>query len=455
VAPSSIPRIDSVGINPRVLMFSLAVTLAAGVLFGLAPALHARTRDMADHLKEGARGFFGGGRNRLRSGLVIAEIALAFVVSVAAGLLTTSFLRLTNVDPGFRGEDVLTARVALPNGSYPEWRQATALFDGLIQRLEELPGVESAAAGYEHPLSGGWETSFVLPGVLEAPEGERPEARILPVTHGYFRTVGMKLLHGRDFLPGDDENAPGVVIINESFARRFFPGDDAVGHRLVRDRWWDELPGDWEIIGVVADVKMDGLASGTPWAMYYPQKQVPFQQMYVFLRSSIEPTALANSLRNVVWEMDADLPVEDVRVLGDRHHAALAQERFQVTLLNLFGVIALVLAVVGIYGVLSSVVAERRAEIGVRMALGASRHDVLRAVVGQGMRLTLVGLVLGLGGALATTRLLAGLLFQVSPTHPPTLGGIAVFFSLVAVLACVIPAVRAARVDPMVALRAE
>lgn len=455
MAPSGIPRIDSVGINPRVLMFSLAVTLAAGVLFGLAPALHARTRDMADNLKEGARGFFGGGRNRLRSGLVIAEIALAFVVCVAAGLLTTSFLRLTNVDPGFRGEDVLTARVALPRGSYPEWRQATALFDRLIQRLEELPGVESAAAGYEHPLSGGWETSFVLPGVLEAPEGERPEARVLPVTPGYFRTVGMKLLHGRDFLPGDDENAPGVVIVNESFARRFFPGDDAVGHRLVRDRWWDELPGDWEIIGVAADVKMDGLASGTPWAMYYPQKQVPFQQMYVFVRSSIEPTALANSVRNIVWEMDSDLPVEDVRVLGDRRHAALAKERFQVTLLNLFGVIALVLAVVGIYGVLSSVVAERRAEIGVRMALGASRQDVLRAVVGQGMRLTLVGLVLGLGGALATTRLLAGLLFQVSPTHLPTLGGVMVFFSLVAVLACVIPAVRAARVDPMVALRAE
>ncbi len=456
LAPSTIPRIEEVGLNLRVLVFSIAITMLTGLLFGLFPAVQARRHDIQHALKQGGRGPLGGtSRNRARQVLVVAEIALAFVVVVGAGLLTNSFLRLQRVDPGFRGDDVLAARISLPQGTYPEWKEATRFFDELIDHLERIPGVESAAAGYEHPLSGGWETSFILPGVFEAPEGQRPEARILPITPHYFETVGVRLLTGRAFDEHDDETAPGVVIINESFSRQFFPEGDAVGHTLARSRWWPELPGDYEIIGVVADVKMDGLASGTPWAMYYPQKQVPFQEMYVFLRGSIDPMSLANPLRSVVGEMDRTLPIEGITTLGQIRHGALGQERFQVTLLNLFAVIALTLSLIGIYGVLAAGVVQRRGEIGIRMALGANRRDVLRSFVGQGARLTLVGLALGLAAALLATRLMSGLLFEISPTDPPTLGTVTLLFAAVALLACLIPAARATRVDPLVVLRSD
>lgn len=459
MGPADIPRLDGVGIDARVAAFAVTVTMITVVLFGLVPALQCSKADLQSSLKEGGRtSAQAGGRPRLRQLLVVSEMALAVMLVAGAGLFVNSFLRLQRVDAGFTRDNVLIVPLALPASSYSfeEWPRVVAFYDALIDRVEALPGVESAALGYRHPLDGGWETSFQIRGLLELPEGERPEARIRPISPGYFQAVGIPLLEGRRFTDRDGmADAPGVVIINESFARTFFQDEDPIGQRLLKGGWWPDRPNEWEIVGVVGDVKMDGLDRTTPWAMYFPYGRWPFNDVNLVVRSSGEPMALSGAIRQQVWSLDGDVPVETFETLAQIRTRSVAPQRFQTLLLGLFAALALGLAAVGIYGVLSYAVAQRTAEIGVRMSLGARTGDILSIVVGQGMRLSLLGLALGMVGALATTRLIEGLLFGVSATDPITFAAVGSLLFLTGLGASAVPALRASRVDPVLALRAE
>lgn len=455
---AEIPRIDEVAVNGRVLGLIAALSLLTGLLFGLAPALQASALDLQGSLKEGGRSSASRGRRpRLRQALVVTEMALAVILLSGAGLLINSFLRLRDVDPGFDARDVLVVPVSLPLARYPmeEPEKVSGFYDRLIERLSARPDVESVSAAYQHPLAGGWETSFNLPGVFERPRGERPEARLRPVEVGYFETVGIPVLRGRRFTPNDDAGAPGVVIINDALARAFFPDRDPIGHRLERSPWWPFQSGEWEIVGVVGDVKMDGLTASTPWAMYFAHDQMPFNDMQILIRTAGEPARLAGAVREEIWSLDPLLPVENVRSLDEIRSGLVAEQRFQSWLLGGFAALALALAAVGIYGVLSYTVNERIPEIGVRISLGAGARDVLKMVLKQGFALALLGLVLGLAGALGLTRLLESLLYEVDAADPTTLTLVSGVLVVVAAVACLVPALRATRVDPMVALRAE
>ncbi len=450
------PRLSEVSLDGTVLAFALAVAVLTGVVFGLVPALTSSKLAVHTALKEGGRTSSQGGRRPLlRQTLVVVEMALAVVLVVGAGLLINSFVRLLRVDPGYRAQNVLVVPLSLPTSRYEEHTAALSFFEQLREQLAALPGVDRVATGYQHPLSGGWETSFEIKGLLEVPPGERPEARIRPVDPRYFRTVGIPLVQGRHFTDQDREGTPNVVIINESFARQFFTEVDPIGQRLLKSPWWDFQTGEWEIVGVVGDVKMDGLESGTPWAWYFPHQQMPFNDMYVFASTAGDPLALAPSVRNAVWSLDPNLPVENIQTLDGIRSASVAAQRFQMALLGIFAALAIILAAVGVYGVLSYAVAQRTREIGVRLSLGARTSDVLRLVIKQGMGLSLIGLALGIGGALALTRLTGSLLFGVSPTDPATFVAVASTLTLVALAACAVPALRASRVDPVTALRAE
>ncbi|MGH7539561.1 MAG: ABC transporter permease, partial [Gemmatimonadota bacterium] len=324
MAPPGIPRLADVTLDARVLAFATALTLLTGLAFALIPAIQAVRVDIQERLKEGGRSAATAGARRLPHAMVVLEVALAVVAVVAAGLLLNSFVRLQRVDAGFTERDALVVPVALPQGEYwdpsdPEedGRRAVAFFEEAERRVGTIPGVRSVAAAYMHPLSGGWESSFWIPGVLEAPQGQRPEARIRPVTPGYFRTVGMRLLRGRDFTERDGLGTPGVVIVNESFARTFFPGGDPLGHRVARSAWWAGQAEEFEIVGVVADVRMDGLDEAVPTALYFPHAQFPFAEMNLVVAGSVDPRTFLGSIRERIWSIDSDLPVENARTLDE------------------------------------------------------------------------------------------------------------------------------------------
>ncbi len=460
VAPSGIPRLESVGLSVSVLLFAGALTVGTGLLFGLLPSLQAARRSLHDNLKEGGRAAVGRKGIGLSQSVVVGEVALAMVAIVSAGLLVNSFMRLQNVDPGFSEADVLIVPISLPAGKYfgpddPAATVAMAFYEEAERQIEAIPGVTSVASAYMHPLTGGWESSFSIRGVFDPPEGQRPEARLRPITPGYFSTVGMPLLMGRDIAETDRADAPGGVVLNESFARRFFPDGDPLGATVVRGQWWDDLPFEYEIIGVVADVKMDGLAADVPLAMYFSHPQFPFTDMNLVVATEVEPRVLLSAVQSVIWGLDPQLPIENVRTLRELRSSGVASERFRTALVALFAVIALVLSAIGIYGVLSYSVVRRTRELGLRVSLGAQTRDVLGLVVRQGMFLTVIGLVVGVVASLLATGLLGSLLFEVSPTDPLTFVAVAAVLAAVAFAACLLPALRATRVDPMIALRAE
>jgi putative ABC transport system permease protein len=454
ISPGNLPRLDTISLDSRVLLFTLLISLITGLVFGLAPALAASRPDLNETLKEGGRSSSGAHHHRFRRLLVVAEIALSLVLLIGAGLMIRSFARLMSVDAGINAQNVLTLDILLPRAKYDSPRQA-AFFEQIIERMKALPGVESAGAVYPLPLSGGEEGSgFQIEGQPPPAPGQSRSSGPRWVSSDYFHTLGVTLLKGRAFTSQDGSAAPRVMVINEAMARSFFPDTDPLGKRIAFNST-DGAPNWREIVGVVKDVRHRALDADPRPEMYFPFTQFPLAFMTVVLRTSDDPRALIAAARSQVLALDKDQPISNIHTMEELVANSTAQRRFNMLLLSIFAVLALVLAAVGIYGVMSYAVTERTHEIGVRLALGAPRREVLKLIVGQGMLLTGIGVALGLAGAFALTRLMTTLLFEVSATDTVTFVGITMLLAFVAFSACYVPARRATKVDPMVALRYE
>jgi putative ABC transport system permease protein len=451
LSPEVLPRISVVELDSGVLVFTLAVSVLTGLIFGLLPALQVSKPDIQGTLKEGGRSSGGRERSRLRASLVVAELGLALVLLIGAVLLARSFAVLQNVDPGFVPDKVLTLRLWLPESKYPDDTKVAGLYREVLDRVRSLPGVQSASAVLGVPLSGSSANfGFSIEGRPTPPPGEEYRAGFQSVGRNYFKTMGISLTGGRDFTERDDADAPPVTIINETLARRYWPNEDPIGRRVSFD---DE---EWvEIIGVVRDVRHNGLDSEPRAEAYMPYQQAPLRFMTLVVKTQSEPLELAGAVRSQVIAVDGNLPVYRVMSLEQIVSESVAQPRFNMVLLGTFSLLALALAAIGIYGVMSYAVSQRTHEIGIRIAMGARAGDVLEMVVRQGMGLTVAGLGVGLVAAWALTRVLSSFLFGVTPTDPWTFVGVSLVLAVVAFLATYLPARRATRVDPLNALRYE
>src|SRR6266542_421501 len=452
----NIPRALQVGLDWRVLGFTLLVSVFTGVVFGLVPAIHSSKTELTEALKEGGRGSGEGARrNRIRGVLVVSELAIAVVLLVGAGLLIQSLWRLQLVSPGFESQNLLTFVVGIPEVKYPTEKQAQFYRD-LVARVESLPGVRSASSVIPLPLNGdAFSISFETEGRPVA-KGNQPSADFFAIGDGYFKTLGVSVLQGRDFNGRDNKQAPPVIIVNQAFARKFFPNEDPIGKRIKPGISTDtDKPAMREIVGVVSDVRNRNLSSELRAGYFVPAAQIPFNQMTMVVRTTNDPHIVITAVQNEVHAMDRELPVFNVNTMDEYIAATVAAPRFNATLLVIFSAVALVLTIVGLYGVMSYSVAQRTNEIGIRMALGAQTRDVMRLIVSQGFKLVLVGLAIGLAGAFALMRVIASLLFGVTTKDPLTFAAVAVLLAVVALLACYIPARRATRLDPLSALRYE
>jgi predicted permease len=450
---ANVPRLDDVSLDGTVLAFSLAIAVVTAVLFGLAPALQQSRADAHLVMKETSRSASDtrGGR-RFRASLVVVEIAMALVVLVAAGLLVRSFNRLQQVNTGFDGSGVMSFQLSLPRARYDSAAKITMFFQQLVERVASAPGVSEAGAAYPLPMSGdGWSGSFEVEGQPVPPGQPGPHAEYAIVTPGYFRTMRISLLAGRDFTAQDVKGAPAVVIVDEELARRYWPGESAIGKRIsVTGRSQDPI----RVIGVVAHVRRDAPQTPGEPQLYLPLLQNPQTTMFVVARGPQSAASLAPVLRREVRLLDSDLPVAKMQSVPQLESRAVARQRLSMLLLAAFGATALLLSAIGLYGVMAVAVAQRESEIGIRLALGGRPAHVLRVVVREGMTMALAGLVLGLLAALALSRVVSGLLFEVGATDPLTYGAIFVALLLVAFVACYVPARRATRVDPVEAMRA-
>jgi putative ABC transport system permease protein len=455
ISPRDLVNLQGVGLHLPVLALTLAVSLGTGILFGLAPALEATRLNLNAALKEGGKGAAGQGARsrRLRNALVIAEVALALVLLAGAGLLVKSFVRLQEVDPGFKREKVLTMVVRLPGGKYGEDPQVLAFFQRTTERIRALPGVREVGLVNFLPFYGGLgsATAFTVEGRPAPIPGEAPTTDVRVTDPGYLAAMGIPLLRGRNFTDAESREARHVVLVSESMARQHFPGEDPIGKRILVEM--TDAPVPTEIVGIVGDVKQESLADEARPTVYMPLPELTYSFMTLVIRTTGDPGALAPTVRRLVRAIDPDQPVSDVRTMEQVMADAVGRNRFNTLLLGLFAGLATLLAAVGIFGVMSSSVTLRTREIGLRVALGARQGQVLTLILKQGLLLTLTGVALGLAGALALTRLLAGLLFGVGSTDPATFTAIALLLTLVSVIACYIPARRAARVDPLIALR--
>ncbi|HEV2861401.1 MAG TPA: ABC transporter permease [Pyrinomonadaceae bacterium] len=451
--PENVPRFNETSIDLRVLGFTLAASLLTGLLFGLAPALQSSRVDLNEALKEGGRGGTEGrGRRRFRSLLIVVEVALSLVLLVGAGLLIKSFVKLRNTDPGFDASNTLTASLSPAAVRYDTDEKVNDFYRLLVERVRALPGVESVGGVNPLPLSdNNLSFSFSVVGQAPLPPGQGQSASARFVTPDYFRAQGVPLRAGRVFTEADKKGAPAVLVVNEAFARRYLPGVDPLGQRLRLGV--NRIEG--EVVGVVGDIRGSRLATPAAPEYYVPASLVNFGDMTLVIRTSADPASLTPSLRQIVSEMDKELPLYDVRTMEALVARSVARQRFSMTLVGVFAALAMLLSAVGIFSVMSFLVAQRTHEIGIRMALGAQRRDILSMVVRQGVVLTVVGVAVGLAAAFALTRLMSGLLYEVSATDPVVYGGITVLLAGVALLACYVPARRATKVDPLVALRYE
>ena len=458
IAPPNIPRLDEVTVDGTVLGFVLIVSLVTAGIFGLVPGLQASRPDLQASLKEGVTVSASSGRRRTRRLLVVSEVALALMLLIGAGLMIKSFSRLLNLDPGFNPKNVLTARLSLPSARYQQKQQVDTFYSQLVQRIEAIPGVEVVGLGSHLPLSGvNSNASFEIEGRPRMSEDVIQNADYRMVSRDYFRALGVTVLKGRYFTEADREDAPGALIINSTMATNYFPGEDPVGKRVNLG-----TPGSpWlTIVGIVNDVKHNGLTAGPKAEMYFLHSQHayanPFgvwRPMMLAVRTTVDPLSVSGSLKEAVQTLDKDLPVARLQALDQIVSSSIAQARFAMLLMTIFSLVALALAAAGVYGVVSYSVAQRTREIGIRMALGAQPRQVLRLVIGQGMGPALLGVAIGLVGALALTRLIQTLLFVVSATDPLTFASVAVLLAVVAFLACYLPARRATRVEATFALR--
>lgn len=455
LAPPGLPRLSDVSLDGRVLAFTALVTLLTGAIFGLIPAWQATKTNLNETLKDAGRGSTEGGRQFVRNGLVVLEVAAALVLLVGAGLMIKSFWRLQQVDPGFNPDKAMIATVSLPKRKYPEEQQQVAFFQQLLEKVRTLPGVQTAGATSMVPLGNDdFVVSFEIDGRPPLPSGTGQSTNYFSVSADYFTAMGIPLRRGRLFTERDTKDAPHVALINETMAQRIFPNEDPLGKRITFDDR-NKNPDWYEIVGIVGDVKHYGLAQQTTLQTYEPYTQQTFSNMTLVARTTGDPLALSAAMRNAVASLDKEQPVSSLKTLDQLVSTSIEQQQFSMLLLGVFAAVALLLAAVGIYGVLSYAVTQRTHEIGIRMALGAGQQDVLRLVVGHGMRLTLLGVVAGVVAAFGLTRLMSTLLFDVSTTDPLTFAAIALLLLFVALLACWIPARRATQVDPLVALRGE
>jgi putative ABC transport system permease protein len=446
-----LPRTAEIGIDMRVLFFTLAITVVTGIAFGLVPALHASDVGLNDALKESGRSV-AAGRNRARSTFVVVQVALSLVLLVGSGLLLRSLYMLQTVDHGFDSDNVLTMYLSLPEATYPDSEQQLPFVRALGERLQEIPGV--TASGLVLPLPYSDTTVNFSYRVDDEPEGVGAQSKAASwrgATPGYFRALGIPVVRGRGITDADAEGAQKVIVINETMARTCFGDGDPIGHRLTIG--YNDTT--CEIVGVVGDTRFANLRTAPTPEMYTSLLQTPWDTMGIVVRADGNPTALAGIVRDRVASIDKTLPVYDVKPMESRLSDSLRQDRFGTVLIGLFAAVALILASIGIYGVMAYLVERRTHEIGILMALGAQPRDVVRLVVGRGMALTLAGILLGVVGAFGLMRLLESLLYGVGTTDPIAFGGMTVVLAAVALAACYIPARRAARIDPAIALRSE
>jgi putative ABC transport system permease protein len=458
LAPAELPRLSNIAIDRQVLRYAAAASIFTSLLFGLVPAFHATRRDSGGHLKEGGRTGTDGRRGgRVRTVLAVGELAIALVLLVGAGLLIRSFIALSNEHPGFATRGVLALRLQLPAAGYGEPARITGFYDQLIERLDALPGVESAAAGSTLLLSSLPTSSSIN---IEGRPPLAADAKNIPVpydsvTPEYFSTLQIPLTRGRMLTRADGPQSQPVVMVNEAFVRRFFPGEDPLGRRVTfgnpsqADTTWQT------IVGVVADTKRGGFER-EPWAeTYFPMRQAPDRRAFVLLRTDGDPVTLIAAARAAVWSIDRHQAIASVRTVPEILAQRDMNRRFTTLLLGVFASVALVLAIIGTYGVIAHATAQRTQEIGIRIALGADRGTILRMVLAGGLRIAAAGLAIGVFGALALTHVLSGLLFGVGARDPLTFVVVPSALLVVALAACLIPARRAMRVEPVVALRGD
>jgi putative ABC transport system permease protein len=448
----NIPRLQEVSLDGRVLFFSLMMSLLTGVLFGLAPALRAAKFNLSDSLKEGGRTSGGNARNRLRQALVVAEVAMSFVLLIGAGLLINSFARLSQINPGFDANQLLTMNVFLSPTKYREGAQQSYSIARMLENIRSLPGVRSASVVNVLPIQNAVATTFEMEN-RPSPNGEELLANIQVIDPDYFQTMGIQLLKGRAFTQSDGAGAPQTMIINETLARLYFSDEEPMGKRITMKDWGPPLTG--EIVGIVADVKANGLERQTLPMIYWNHPQFPQIFNNLMIRTEGDSLQAVAAIKQQIWAVDKEQTISSIRTMDEVLANSVAQRQFYMLLLAIFAGVALLLAAIGIYGVMSYTVSQRTHEIGIRMALGARQGAVLKMIAGQAMLLAAIGIGLGLLAAYGLTHLMSSLLYGVSATDTLTFASVASLLTTVALVACVVPARRATKVDPMIALRYE
>ena len=457
--PAGVPRLAQVSLDWRVLGFTMLISLATCMIFGLIPGWHASKPDLHTTLEQTGRTVAAGSnRLRFRQVLVVFQVSLAVMLVIGAGLLAKSFWLLQRVDPGFHAEGVLSASLTLPFPKYAP-AQINNFHQQVLDRISTLPGVKSATIAYDPPLQSNWLDSFQIEGRVPSDNDSAMSAHFIPVGPNYFETVSVSLVAGRKFTSIDDQDHPGVAVVNESFVKHYFPSENALGQRLRPSPpariWKNKRLTSFEIVGVVRDVKLAGLEAPSEPAYYLPAAQAPLPDMTLLVRTTADPLSVVGAVRGAVLSIDPNQPISNVSTLEKVVDESIAQRRLNMLLMGLFGGLALLLSAVGIYGLLSHAVTQRTQEMGIRMALGAQVSDVLKLVLRQGMMLALAGEAIGLVGAFVLTRLIRGLLFGVTPNDATTFVVVAAVLGVVALLACYLPARRATKVDPIEALRYE